>query len=294
MSKNGKYFSKDLPKHEKPMVPEMPPAQKRLFRQTSIGLGIFVAGVFVGITFAEQEPKKIKKELAQLKFQVREQENTIDKLKRSAEYKNMRDAAQPQKVVPMPQNVKQRFVKTGEAQILGLRRAKAQRGAELLAWFLDEWQGIIEKPGHNDRVTRRAAALSLFIGGMAENLNPDDYIRWQADFLTGNWLPEVHFDLDKDGYPAKRTKKNPMDSFSDESVCHIAMAINQTIKNAQVLVMPNMKCNRPEAKMSVFLQGKTLNDALNVFTQTAQQLGFIVVEKKAKGARLFLIGAKPN
>jgi hypothetical protein len=294
MAKDDKYFSKDLPKYEKPMIPEMPASQKNLFRQTFIGLAIFILGVFVGISVSEQEPKKVKKELALLKTEVREQEETIDKLKRSAQYKKTAKVAQGQKIVPIPKATKALFVKTGEMQIKGLRRAKAQRGAELLAWFLDEWQSILEKPGNGDRTERRPAALSLFIGGMAENLNPEDYIRWQADFLNGNWLPEVHFDLDKDGYPAKRSYKNPLDSYSDKSVCHIAMALNQTIKNAQILVMPNMRCNRPEAKMSIFLQGKTLNDALNVFAQTAQELGFILVEKKSRGSRLFLLSAKPT
>ena len=294
MNKNGKYFSRDLPKHEKPMIPEMPPAQKNLFRQTFIGLGVFIIGVFVGISVSEQEPKKAKEELAILKAKVRTQENTIDKLKRSAQYKKVPQTTTGQKSFVLPEAIKKRFVKTGEMQIKGLRQAKAQRGAELLAWFLDEWQSILEKPGDNDRTERRPDALSLFIGGMAENLNPDDYIRWQADFLNGNWLPEVHFDLDKDGYPAKRSYKNPVDSYTDKSVCHIAMALNQTIKNAQILVMPNMRCNRPEAKMSIFLQGKTLNDALNVFAQTAKELGFILVEKKAKGSRLFLLSAKPT
>jgi hypothetical protein len=71
MAKNDKYFSKDLPKYEKPMIPEMPASQKNLFRQTFIGLGLFILGVFVGISVSEQEPKKAKEELALLKTEVR-------------------------------------------------------------------------------------------------------------------------------------------------------------------------------------------------------------------------------
>ena len=294
MTEKQKHFRGSLPKHEKPFVPGLPPSQKNRFRQMFFGLSIFILGVILGISLSDQNPEKLKKELIELKESIKEKELTIDSLKRSAQYKNLAESIKTQKTTPLPQKIKERFIKVGEEQIRGLRRAKAQRGAELLAWFLDQWQAIIEKPRENDRIERRAAILSLFIGGMAENLNPDDYIPWQADFLNGNWLPEMHFDLDKDGYPAKRNAKNPTDSFSNKSVCHIAMALNQTIKNAQVLVMPNMKCDRPEAKMSVFLQGKTLNDALNIFVKTAQQLGFIIVERKAKGSRLFLLSAKPN
>ncbi|MEZ4272781.1 MAG: hypothetical protein R3C68_15520 [Myxococcota bacterium] len=132
--------------------------------------------------------------------------------------------------------------------------------------------------------------MSLLIGGMAKNLHPGDYVPWQAEFLSGDWLGELHFDINGDGLPGKRTDMNPRDGFSNVSVCHIAMALNLSVRDAQVLVMPKMRCDSPRAKVSVFLQGRTLDDALTEFVTAMRQEGFLVVERQEKGIRLILVG----
>jgi hypothetical protein len=56
--------------------------------------------------------------------------------------------------------------------------------------------------------------------------------------------------------------------------------------------MPEMECDRPENRMSVFLQGSTLNDAINEFVRSVRREGFLVVEKKKKNIRMVLIGKR--
>jgi hypothetical protein len=68
------------------------------------------------------------------------------------------------------------------------------------------------------------------------------------------------------------------------------MAMNQTVRDARVLVMPEMSCDRPEARMSVFLQGATVDDALTDLVKALQREGFLVVEKTERGVRLVLVG----
>jgi hypothetical protein len=171
-----------------------------------------------------------------------------------------------------------------------LRQVHAQSAAELMQWFVGRWNSILDDPKPTDRTTRRAELLSLLIGGMAANLDPNDYVPWQAEFLNGSWLGDVHFDLDGDGHPAKRSAPNPHDSFAGVSVCQIAMAENQAARDARVLVMPDMKCDRPEAKMSVFLQGSSIDEALTDLVRALRAEGFVVVERVEAGVRLILVG----
>ncbi len=174
-----------------------------------------------------------------------------------------------------------------------LRRVQAQGAAELMQWFVGRWNQLLDAPQEDDRTGRRAAALALLVGGMAENLNEGDFVPWQAEFLNGDWLGELHFDMDGDGLPGKRSAANRHDGFANVSVCHIAMALNQSMTDARVLVRPDMRCDRTEARMSVFLQGKTFDDALSEFVRAVREQGFLVAERVEKGTRLVLVGARP-
>jgi len=119
-------------------------------------------------------------------------------------------------------------------------------------------------------------------------------VPWQAEFFDGHWLGEVHFDLDGDGYPGKRSMPNPHDGFANLSICHIAMALNLSVLDARVLVMPDLHCDRSDNKMSVFLQGATLDEAITDFVKAARYSGFIVKESLDKsGLRLVLVGSRP-
>ncbi|MFH1177695.1 MAG: hypothetical protein V1750_09840 [Acidobacteriota bacterium] len=169
---------------------------------------------------------------------------------------------------------------------------RCQAAAELIEWFVARWNDLLDRPQDGDRTGRRAEVLSRLIGGMAQNLDPDDYVPWQAEFLNGEWLGELHFDLDGDGFPAKRASPNPKDGFADVSICQVAMAINQTVLDAQVLVQPQMRCDSPNAKISVFLQGRTLDDALDELVRALKRDSFFVNDRVFKGTRMILIGPR--
>ena len=68
------------------------------------------------------------------------------------------------------------------------------------------------------------------------------------------------------------------------------MALNQTVTNAQVLVMPEMKCDRPEARMSLFLSSDTIEGALTEFVKALQSQGYLVIDKTRQGVRRILLG----
>ena len=51
---------------------------------------------------------------------------------------------------------------------------------------------------------------------------------------------------------------------------------DQAVTDAQILVMPDMKCDLPKNRMSVFLAGATLDDALDEFVRAVRREGFLV------------------
>ena len=57
-------------------------------------------------------------------------------------------------------------------------------------------------------------------------------------------------------------------------------------------MMPSMRCDSPRARISAFLQGRTVNDALTEFVKVLRRDGFMVTERKKKGIRLILIGGE--
>ena len=58
--------------------------------------------------------------------------------------------------------------------------------------------------------------------------------------------------------------------------------------------MPDMHCDRPEARLSVFLQGATLDDAITSFVAALRDEGFLVIDRVDRGVRLVLVGARPS
>ena len=128
------------------------------------------------------------------------------------------------------------------------------------------------------------------MGGISDYLTDENLILWQAEFCGGNWLAEVHYDLDCDGLPGKLDGKSRKDSFSNQSVCRIAMTLNQSIINARVLMMPNMQCDEPKLRMSVFLSAETYRQALRQFIRAARKEGFIVKQESNDGVLFVLVG----
>ncbi len=271
----------------KPLPGEIPPARRLLRQRLVAATLLFAAGGIVGVVLAPEAPSTAKARISELEGELASARRHMTELEWSVKHPASDVAPSGGKLRPADRARHEREARR-YAEIL--RKQHAQGAAELVTWFVSRWDAMLDAPTLNDRTGRRAELLALLVGGMAENLDPGDYVPWQAEFLAGNWLGDLHFDLDGDGFPGARSMPNPHDGFAATSVCQIAMALNQTARDARVLVMPEMSCDRPEAKMSVFLQGTTIDDAITDLVKALQRDGFLVVEKIENGVRLVLVG----
>lgn len=288
-SKQERYFS-GIPTQDpsKPLPGEVSPARRRAFWMLMSSGGALVVGLVLGLWMAPQAPGELIDEVAALEAELARARDQAQALERTLAY---RESEKPVAAGKLDPAVRERHEVQGERYARLLRQLKAQGAGELMAWFVRRWNELLDQPQPEDRTGRRAATLSLLVGGMAENIAPEDFVPWQASFFNEKWLGELHFDVDGDGLPAPRRSKNPKDGFANVSVCHIAMALNQATTDAQILVTPDMRCDRPESRMSIFLQGSTLNDAIDEFVEAIEREGFLVVERYEKGVRLVLVGA---
>ena len=245
-------------------------------------------GVIIGFGISNESPEESGQREANLRQALSESQARISELERSLAYQN----TQAQEVSgTLDPKLKAQHIEQGKKYAAVMRKNKHKRAADLIEWFVGRWTELLDRPQDGDRTGRRAKLLSKFVGAMGENLNPGDFTAWQSELLSQSWIAEIGYDLDQDGYPAKRRGKNPRDSFTETSVCQIAMALNQSILNAQVLVMPAMRCDRPEARVSVFFSGPTLNHALDELSATLKEKKFLVIDKTTKrGMRQLLIG----
>jgi hypothetical protein len=245
-------------------------------------------GLIVGFAVTNESPEEQGKREAELHKALAQARGRIAELERSVAYQNNQAQQVSSSLAP---EIKAQQLEQGRKYAAVMRKSKHKRAADLIEWFVGRWTELLDRPQDGDRTGRRAELLSKFVGAMGENLNPGDFTAWQSELLSQKWLAEIGFDLDQDGFPAKRGAPNPRDSFTETSVCQVAMALNQTILNAQVLVMPAMRCGRPEARVSVFFSGPTLNHALNELSATLKEKKFIVIDKTTKrGMRQLLIG----
>ncbi|MEC9464642.1 MAG: hypothetical protein VX834_02580, partial [Myxococcota bacterium] len=195
-------------------------------------------GLIVGFGVTNESPEDQSKREAELHQALAQARARIAELERSLTYQNN----QAQQVTSaLSAESKAQLQERGRQYAAVMRKNKHKRAADLIEWFVGRWTELLDRPQDGDRTGRRAELLSKFVGAMGENLNPGDFTVWQSELLGKPWLPEIGFDLDQDGYPAKRGGQNPRDSFTETSVCQVAMALNQTILNAQVLVMPEMR-----------------------------------------------------
>lgn len=295
--KRERYFS-GMPLQQDPAKPipgELPPESKARFLRLLMGVGLLGLGVLVGLALAPEAPSEALERVAQLEAQVQQQRARIVELERSLAYAKIEVGG---RASMLSASDRARHEQIGARYVAQVRKAGAQPASDVIAWFIHRWNELLDKPETNDRIKRRAETLSQLVGGMARNLDPGDFIPWQAEFFDGSWLGELHFDLDGDGLPGPRSRANPGDGFTDMSVCHVAMALNQTVDDAQVLVTPEMRCDAPNAKISVFLQGRTLDDALNEFVRALQREGFRVKESahqsQGRSVRLIMVGPKSS
>ncbi|MCK5690603.1 hypothetical protein KAI87_15090, partial [Myxococcota bacterium] len=278
-----------MPIHDprKALPGEDPPERRKMFVLAGAAVFFMVIGAALGQLMAPEAPEQLEARVAELETTLQteraQSRAKIGELERTIAYNKTQKTKQPKGI--LSKKDRRRHQRYGHQYAKALRKAQAQSAGDLMDWFIPRWNNLLDQPEPDDRIRRRAELLALLIGGMGHNLNPGDYIPWQAEFLNQKWLGELHFDMDGDGLPGKRKDKSPKDSFSNVSVCHIAMALNQSVRDAQVLVMPELECDVADAKMSVFFQGRTFDDALDEFAKAAREYGFIVKEHKQKKIR---------
>jgi hypothetical protein len=287
--KSERYFS-GMPVQQDPRRPlpeEGGAGERERFVRIVAAVLLFGLGAVLGLSLAPQTPGEAAAEIAALQEKVRELRGRNDELSRTVTYTEQRRHAT---VGVLAAADRARHEQQGDAYASRLRQVNAQAASQLVRWFIGRWNDLLDKPAPDQRIKARAELLGQFIGAMAANIDPADYIAWQSEFLTGTWLGELHFDMDGDGFPASRTARSPRDAFVNVSVCHIAMALNLTMVDVQFLVMPGMRCDSPKAQVSMFLQSETLADAADEFVQQAGREGFLVKERENRGVRMVLVG----
>lgn len=266
---------------------DMTPGQQKLMKFVLLGLACFGVGLCFGFFISnEPEGEQLQRE-EMLHVQIKEQQLKIAELERSVAYKQTQQTVLKGK---LDDKIRQIHLTQGKRYSDAMRKARHQKAANLIDWFISRWNSVLDDPMNDDRIHRRADLLSQLVGAMGENLDPGDFANWQSEFLAQPWLAEIAYDLDGDGYPAPRKAKNPRDGFTEVSVCKIAMTLNQTATNAQILVMPEMKCDRPDARMSLFLSSDTIGAALSEFVKALKGRGYLVVDKTRAGVRRILLG----
>ena len=289
LSKADRYFQgAPLAGPELALRDQLPPIWRRRLLQYGTSVACLAIGLLMGLYLAPDTPRSAALKVHQLEEALMRREALVASLEQQMHGSTSLSEGKLKKADRM------RHQREGRRYAASLRRTGAQGAGDLMEWFVQRWDQLLDAPQEDDRATRRAATLALLVGGMAANINPGDYVPWQAEFLGGQWLGELHFDLDGDGLPGKRADANRHDGFANVSVCQVAMALNQSMRDAQVLMMPELRCDRPEARMSVFLQGRTLNDALDEFVRAIKSQGFIALEKEQNGMRLVLVGMSPK
>jgi hypothetical protein len=275
----------------KPLPGEITPERRRAFIFAGSLVGCFCLGLVLGLALAPRTPAEILAKSEALEEELTGAQKRITDLERTLQY---RETEKPIKAGKLAPEVRARNQQGIDRIAVMMKRFKAQGASELMEWFGKRWNDLLEQPENEDRTGRRAATLALLIGGMAENMHPQDFVEWQASFFRGNWLAELHYDVDGDGLPGPSSARNPKDGFANVSVCQIAMALNQSVTDTQILVTPDMRCDRPQSRMSLFLQGSTFKNAIDEFVEAVEQEGFLLVQRKEKNVRLILIGTKPG
>jgi hypothetical protein len=272
----------------KPLPGEMSPERRRAFMVTAGVAGAFALGIVIGLALAPGTPAELTAKNAALEEELSDARDRVQDLERTLRYRETDKPVDQGKLKPEIRAKNEQ----GALRIAAvMKKYKAQGASELMEWFIKRWDELLDSPQADDRVARRAATLALLVGGMAENMHPQDFVEWQAAFFKGNWLAELHYDIDGDGLPGKSSTKNPKDGFANVSVCHIAMALNQAVTDTQILMTPDMRCDRPQSRMSLFLQGSTFADAIDEFVDAVKKEGFLVVERRENGMHLILVGS---
>ena len=271
-----------------PVPGEVSPERKRQMMQLIAAVCLLGLGAMLGVFFSPAAPQHAQQRISELEAELGKARSRIGKLRRRVQYSGANADATSESTLGA--KIRKRHLRYGRQYAKQLREAKAQAAADLILWFVQRWNSVLAHPKPDDRLGRRAEILALLVSSMAETLHPGDYVTWQEEFFGGDWLGELHFDVDGDGLPTTRSGANPRDGFANTSVCKVAMALNQAVTNASVFITHDLPCDAPEMRVSTVLAGRTLNDALNQLVRRLKREGFAVVKTHNKRGRFILIG----
>lgn len=274
---------------KKPLPNEVTPAMRRSFTLVLGSTALVGLGVFIGILIGPEPPTALRTRITELEGELGTARGRIRELNSALQYRRVEHDVKQGALKP---GDRQRHVNNGKRYADSMRQVKHNQAAELIEWFVPRWNQLLDNPQDEDRTGRRARVLSRLVGGMGRTIDPADFAAWQAEFFGGNWLGELHMDIDGDGLPGSRTMLNPNDSFVDRPLCDVVMALNQAMRDARIIVQKELRCDSPRDKVSLFIQGKSLDDGLTDFIRTIRREGYWVREKKKQGLRLVVVGPK--
>ena len=168
--------------HQSPLLDsdEMTPSQRKLMGTVIVGLICFGPGLTAGFLLAnEPEEDQLKREQA-LSQQLKKQQQKIAELERSLTYNQTQQAGANNGKLDV--KVKELHINQGKRYSDALRKARHQKAANLIDWFIVRWNSVLDDPMTGDRLDRRADLLSQLVGAMGENLDPADFANWQSEF----------------------------------------------------------------------------------------------------------------
>lgn len=272
-----------------PQLNEVPPKKRDRFLAVGGGIAGLTLGLVLGILLSPNPNTDLQQKLSLTEQRLQKTKARLIELERAVSYQR----AQPESARHLLSDGNRKLIEThGRKYARALKNAKHHSAGDLVTWFVERWASLLDKSTPDDRTTQRAQLLSQLVSAMARNLNPGDYTDWQLEFLRQPWLGEVSIDFDGDGFPTTQAGQNPRDGFTQVSVCQIAMSLNQLATDAHILLMPNLRCDDPSSRLSLFLAGNSLKDAFSEFTETLKQRGFNVTDRSKNGVRQILIGPR--
>lgn len=239
-------------------------------------LGVIV-GLALGPTSDQLSKDQLSKKLKACQQALRQAQQSVSMLPASLKTNQLKEL----------QNGSKAYIST-------LKKTGHLGAAELMEWFVGQWESVLQQPQGGDRLTRRAKLLSSLLGAMAENVDPNDFIAWQLELRRQAWLFGYNQPVSGAAYPAPSKHSNPRDSFANTSACQIAMVLNQTVRNVNIVISPTFSCSPSAHLMSVFLSAQTLGQAVDQFVADLRRQGIAVAESKVDGQRLITIGAHPG
>ncbi len=174
-SKQERYFT-GMPIQQDPskaLPGEVDPGMKTKFIMAGVAIGLLSLGIVFGLFISPETPAEAEERIVELEIDLDRARERIASLNRAL---TDQGSANSNTKGLLKNTDRRRHQREGKRYAAALRRAKAQSAADLIEWFVARWNSLLDKPQDGDRIERRARVLAQLIGGMALNLDPDDYM----------------------------------------------------------------------------------------------------------------------